>query len=95
MRLHQENRMAPRTIQVDGDTWEIAPSGSVTQYTRDEFGLAFRRRGANPEVRIVRYSPLGSRSPEDSLAELSDYQLTELFQRSQPSWTAPETGYAR
>lgn len=86
--------MSPRSIQVAGQAWEVGPSGRVTQYSRDEFSVAFRRRGdPSGETRVARYSPLGSRSPEDSLAELSEPQLQELFQRSQPSWTAPETGY--
>jgi hypothetical protein len=88
--------MPQRNIQINGETWEVAPTGRVTQYTRDEFGLLFRRKGgSDAEVRVVRYSPLGSRAPEDSLAELSDAQLAELWQRSQPAWTAPETGYRR
>jgi len=82
-------------IQVDGNTWEISPTGRVTQYLRDEFSVQFRLRGGAPVVRIARYSPIGSRSPEDSLAELSECQLRELFERSQPSWTAPEAGYQR
>ena len=88
--------MSPTTIQIDGQTWDVSPSGRVTQYQRDEFSVLFRRRGGTPaEVRVTRYAPIGSRSPEDSLAELSEQQLLELFQRSQPSWTAPETGYRR
>jgi hypothetical protein len=91
-----EESMSPRGIQIDGQTWEVSPSGRVTQYQRDEFSVLFRRRGATPpEVRVARYAPIGSRSPEDSLAELSEQQLLELFERSQPSWTAPETGYRR
>lgn len=87
--------MPPRQIDIDNETWEVAPTGRVTQYARDEFGLFFRRRGAAPEVRVVRYAPIGSRFPEDSLAQLSDRELRELWSRSQPSWTAPETGYRR
>ncbi len=86
--------MPPRTIDVEGQRWEVSPSGRVTQYLRDEFSVQFRRLGG-AEVRIARYSPLGARNPEDSLAELSDSQLQELLQRSQPSWTAPETQYRR
>ena len=87
--------MPARIIQVDGNSWEISPSGSVTQYQRDEFSVQFRLLSGAPVVRVARYAPIGSRSPEDSLAELSEYQLRELFERSQPSWTAPETGYRR
>ncbi len=88
--------MSRRILDIDGARWEVSPSGRVTQYTRDEFGLLFLKgTGTDREERVVRYSPLGSRSPEASLNELSDFQLAELFRRSQPSWTAPETGYRR
>jgi hypothetical protein len=88
--------MPRRIIDIDGEKWEVAPSGRVTQYTRDEFGIVFGRgSGSAREQRVARYSPIGVRSPESSLAELSDHQLKELFERSQPSWTAPETGYRR
>lgn len=86
--------MPARQLDLDGTTWEVAPSGRVTQYARDEFGVMFRRRDG-AEVRVSRYSPLGSRHSEDSLAELSDRELRELFIRSQPAWTSPETGYSR
>ncbi len=85
-----------RTLTVNGLAWEVGPTGRVTQYARDEFGVEFRRHDpAGDEVRIARYAPLGARSWEVSLAELPDKTLLELFQRSQPSWTAPETGYRR
>jgi len=85
-----------RSITVDGQVWDVAPTGRVTQYTRDEFGIEFRRSDpAGEVVRVARYAPLGARSWELSLAELSEQTLLELFQRSQPSWTAPETGYRR
>jgi hypothetical protein len=87
--------MPPRQIDIEGATWEVAPSGRVTQYARDEFGLLFRRQGSAPEVRVARYAPIGSRFSEDSLAELSDRELRDLWSRSQPAWTAPETGYRR
>ena len=86
--------MPPRQIDIEGNTWEVASSGRVTQYTRDEFGVLFRHRGGT-EVRVARYAPLGSRLSEDSLAELSDRELRDLWSRSQPAWTAPETGYRR
>ena len=83
--------MSPQAIQIDGETWEVSPSGRVTLYSRDELSLTFHRHGGSAaEDRVVRYSPLGSRSPEDSLNELTDHQVRELFQRSQPAWTAPE-----
>ena len=88
--------MPRRVIEVEGRRWEVMPSGRTTQYSRDEFGLVFTSgQGDSRERRVVRYSPLGARSPEASLNELSDYQLTQLLGTSQPAWTAPETGYTR
>ncbi len=88
--------MPRRIIEVNGERWEVAPSGRTTRYLRDEFGLVFSRgTGPSREHRVVRYSPLGARRWEASLNELDDRQLAELFARSQPSWTAPETGYSR
>jgi hypothetical protein len=88
--------MAQRTITMDGVTWEVGPTGSVTQYTRDEFGVLFHKRGGTEaDQRVARYAPMGSRSAENSLAELSERELRELYRRSQPAWTSPETGYAR
>ena len=43
--------------------------------------------------RFTRYAPVGSRSPDAALAELSDRELVELFRQSQPPWTAPEAAY--
>ncbi len=88
--------MPRRIIEVDGQVWDISPTGRVTQYVRDEFGVLFRRRGGTAaEARVSRFSPVGSRNPEDALAELPAARLQELFARSQPAWTAPETGYLR
>lgn len=88
--------MPRRMIEVDGDTWLVSVSGRNTQYTKDEFGLVFTRgTGPDRELRLVRYSPLGAKSRELSLAQLSDAELRELLSQSQPSWTAPETGYRR
>ncbi len=88
--------MARRTIDIAGTSWEVSTTGRVTQYARDEFGIAFRRvGGATPEVRISRFAPMGTRRSEDAVAGLSELQLRELWQRSQPSWTAPELGYQR
>ncbi|HEU5261256.1 MAG TPA: hypothetical protein VFU41_07505 [Gemmatimonadales bacterium] len=86
--------MARRVIVVDGERWEVYPSGRVTVYGRDEFSLVFQQ-GTGPERRrrFTRYSPVGSRSPDAALAELSDRQLVELFRQSQPAWTAPESAY--
>ena len=86
--------MPRRIIDVDGEQWEVEVSGRVTQYVKDEFGLLFTRGvGPQRERRVVRYSPLGTKSREASLGQLSDHQLAELLRHSQPSWTAPEAGY--
>jgi hypothetical protein len=88
--------MPRRIIEVDGDQWEVAVSGRVTQYVKDEFGLVFTRGvGPNREQRVVRYSPLGAKAREVSLSQLSDSELRDLLAHSQPSWTAPEMGYRR
>ena len=105
--------MPTRTITVDGARWNAYPSGFVTHYDRDEFGVLFvRADGApgarltrpgeaplenrgTPEVRVVRYSPHGSRFREAAFVELSDERLVELFRQSQPGDTSPEAGYVR
>ena len=78
--------MARRRIVVDGETWEVYPSGRVTVYDKDEFGLVFQH-GAGPERkrRFTRYAPVRSRSP--------DAAFTDLFRASQPAWTSPESAY--
>lgn len=86
--------MPTRRITVDGRTWRVFPSGFVTQYNLDEFGLIFvAGEGDAREVRVTRYSPQGARSREQSVAEMSDAQLAELLRSSQPSETSPEAGY--
>lgn len=86
--------MAGRTIVVDGATWEVAPSGRVTVYPRDQVGVVFEQ-GTGPERRrrFTRFSPVGHRGPEAALAELSDRELVQLFRQSQPAWTSPEGAY--
>ena len=87
--------MPSRTIDIDGARWSAMPSGHVTQYDADEFGIVFTRgTGADREVRVTRYSPQAIRSREQALALLSDSQLRALFGQSQPSFTSPEAGYA-
>jgi hypothetical protein len=82
-------------IAAAGRTWRVYPSGFVTQYDQDEFGLIFvSGTGDDREVRVTRYSPLGSKSREESLGELSETDLVRLFEQSQPSFTSPEAGYA-
>jgi hypothetical protein len=83
--------VARRTVTIDGATWRVYPSGRVTTYQKDEFGLVFQRGGGGDAVRrFVRYAPLGARRRDASLAELSDRQLEELFLCSQPAWTSPD-----
>ncbi len=87
--------MPVRSIDIRGERWSVFPSGYITQYDADEFGVFFvRGTGDAREVRTTRYSPQGIRSRETSLAELTDAQLHELFAMSQPSVTSPEAGYA-
>ena len=86
--------MPARTIDIEGSEWSVFPSGFITQYDQDEFGLFFTRgTGESREVRVTRYSPQGTRSREQSFAELSDARLRSLFDQSQPSFTSPEAGY--
>ena len=88
--------MPRRTIESNGETWQVDASGRATQYTKDEFGLVFTRgTGPDRERRMARYSPLGAKSRELSLAQLSEAELRRLLAQSQPSWTAPELGYRR
>lgn len=87
--------MASRSIVVDSDRWDVYPSGRVTVYGRDQLGLIFEH-GTGPQRRrrVTHYSPLGARSPDRALAELSERELLELLRQSQPAWTAPEVDYA-
>jgi hypothetical protein len=86
--------MPTRTITVDGRSWRVFPSGFTTVNHLDEFGLIFvAGEGDAREVRVTRYSPLGTRSREQSLAELDDAQLAELLKVSQATDTSPEGGY--
>jgi hypothetical protein len=87
--------MPSRSITVNGVSWDVFPSGRITQYDRDEFALIFvRGTGPEREMRVTRYSPQGARSREQSLAEMSEPELQRLFEYSQPSFTSPEAGYA-
>ena len=87
--------MPSRSITVDGKSWLVYPSGRVTQNEHDEFGLVFvSGTGTAREVRVTRYSPVGARSRERSLAEMSDADLARLLGFSQPSDTSPEVDYS-
>ena len=70
----------------------MAPSGFITQYDGDEFGLVFTRLdGDGADVRFSRYSPGSLRSREASFDALSDATLLlRLFLSSQTSARAPE-----
>ena len=49
--------MPTRSIDIDGRSWLVFPSGRVTQYDRDEFGVLFIHGvGADRQVRVTRYS---------------------------------------
>lgn len=86
--------MPTRTVRIGGKSWRVFPSGRVTQYDRDEFALLFVSQPPDQrEVRVTRYSPVGARSRENSLAEMSDTELARLFEYSQPSATSPEADY--
>ena len=86
--------MPTRSITLAGRSWQVMPSGRVTQYDRDEFALLFiSGTGADREVRVTRYSPHLSRSREQSLLEMDDADIARLFEQSQPSDTSPEAGY--
>jgi hypothetical protein len=85
---------ATRTISHNGTVWAVAPSGFVTQFVGDEFGLVFTRiDGDLADVRFSRYSPGSVRSRESSFESLSDATLVRLLGTSQPSVRAPEGGY--
>src|SRR2546426_12613254 len=86
--------MTRPTVVVDGSIWKVYPTCRITVYGKDEFGLLFEL-GTGPERkrRFTRYSPLGSKSSDASLAELTERQLLDLFHQSQPAWTSPEGGY--
>ncbi|MCC7053496.1 MAG: hypothetical protein IT355_09520 [Gemmatimonadaceae bacterium] len=84
--------IASRTIADDGVTWAVLPSGFLTQYVGDEFGLVFTRADGGA-VRFTRYSPGGIRSREASFERLSDAALLRLFRASQASLRSPEGGY--
>jgi hypothetical protein len=87
--------MPTRSITIGGKSWRVFPSGRVTQNDRDEFALLFVTGSDDKrQVRVTRYSPQGARSREQSLVELTDADLTRLFEHSQPSDTSPEADYA-
>ncbi len=86
--------MPARPIEIDGQTWNVFPSGFLTPNTGDEFGLLFvRGDGPATEVRVTRYAPMGTMAREASLAQLSDADVERLFRLAQASEHSPEAGY--
>ena len=86
--------MARRILVVEGERWEVSPSGRSTVYGQDEYGLLFQLgTGPDRKRRYTRYAPMGARRTDAALGELSDTRLLELFRQSQPAWTAPESAY--
>ena len=87
--------MARRSLTVDGQAWEVSPSGRSSIYGQDQYSLLFQLgTGPKRKRRFSRYNPTGARRTDASLSELSERQLLELFRQSQPAWTAPESAYA-
>ena len=97
-RVHpgEDYRLECFIVEIDGDRWVVYPSGRVTVYNLDEFGLVFER-GTGPDKvrRTSRYSPSGPRRQDAALAELSNEDLSQLFRASQAEQTSPEAGYGR
>lgn len=86
--------MPARRLVIDGREWQVYPSGFLTQYVGDEFGLIFvAGSGDAREVRVTRYAPMGVRSREQALASLDNAQLERLFRHAQPGDRSPEAGY--
>lgn len=86
--------MARRNLTVDGQRWEVSPSGRTSVYGQDQYSLLFQLgTGPDRKRRYTRYTPTGARRTDAALGELSDRQLLELFRQSQPAWTAPESAY--
>ncbi len=86
--------MPTRSISIDGKAWRVFPSGYITLNEHDEFGLLFiAGTGSQRELRVTRYSPHGTRSREQALAEMPDEEIRRLFTQSQASDTSPEAGY--
>jgi hypothetical protein len=86
--------VARRVLVIDGERWEVSPSGRSTVYGQDQYSLLFQLgTGPDKKRRFSRYTPAGVRRTEAALGELSDHQLLGLFRQSQPAWTAPESAY--
>ncbi len=88
--------MTRRTIEIDGETWNVYPSGRVTVYNSDELALVFEK-GTGPDriLRATRFSPRGAKRRDAALLEVPDSRLRELFRSSQSAGSSPELGYRR
>src|SRR5947209_15369041 len=77
--------MARPTVVVDGSIWKVYPTGRITVYGKDEFGLLFEL-GTGPERkrRFPNRSPRGRRPRAD----------TAHSERS-ASWTRPRVSLSR
>lgn len=85
-----------RTVSMDGVEWRVYPSGNITANVKDEFSLIFTRgEGDERESRVVRYSPQGARTREQSFAQLSEADLLYYLRHSMPAAMSPETAYSR
>ncbi len=86
--------MPARTLTIDGQEWQVFPSGFLTANQGDEFGLIFvTATDGKRVVRVTRYSPVDAKRREQSLASLGEAELRELFSMSQPGDRSPEAGY--
>jgi hypothetical protein len=84
--------MQRRIVDARGRAWDVAMSGRLTQYVRDELSLEFRLVGGE-ERRYVRTSPRGAKLPELAWQQFTDADLGRLLKSSQPAWTSPDGGY--
>ena len=84
-----------RSITIDGKSWLVFPSGRVTQYDRDEFGLIFIN-GTRQRPRGARHALLAGRHAlARTVARRDDRRRSRaLFEYSQPSDTSPEADYS-
>ena len=88
--------MARRAIEIHGERWYVYPSGRVSLYDRDEFGLVFEKgTGPHRVQRVTRFAPLGARSWDAALAGLTDRYLVSLFAQSQIAQTSPDVAYGQ
>ena len=79
--------MIERRITVDGAAWTASIIGRVTVYERDEFSLLFERKDEQGRRlrRVSRFSPLGTRSRAQALAELGEAELRRCSSRASPT----------